>query len=658
MNRTVAPNHRRQEGQAFVMIALMTLVILGAIGLAVDGGIAYYYNAAAERAAAAGALSGAVFMPSQFSPSQAVPSGSGYDATDRAIVAATRNGFPTTSAITCSTSCSATGPNGVTVTTAPIAGSDNKLQVTVSRTVSAFFMSQWGLASYTVSRTAIATYLPPIKVGQSGSSVGSTVSQLGTGGSHYYFLRTEGWATDRGQGDAYTPSGTGCSVSCPSDDNHQISAYATTDSADPTLPAEGGYNFMVTVPAGSTAQIQVYNAAFAPDGNVNGVNYCENWKTGFAGHACSAGGAYYMHEDDCCGFSYSSSGYPDPTGATFSAMKYTIFSAPSVFIRNTDTVLSQILVKPVDASCWQTGGACSTIGYSDVNTGKFIQQKYNGATGAPTNMLAYHAWMNVGGYAPDTTCVGACSGNNEAESALIKYTPGKGPIAALTAGTYRLRIDTLEYNGANPCNPYPTTCTGKSAAHKGFALRVQDGTGANPCASCTISALDDMALYTPITTAAGGSFPLQIFQLPPDYAGQLISFDIYDAGDMSGTGSIYLGLIDPTTNNLVVEPAGGASANVYDCAFQRSNYPASCSVVGTFANPNGVEQVVTNGNTFLGNNKWYHFDVPIPSTYAPGANPANWWWSLRYRTTANVSSTDTITITVNLKGNPAHLLQS
>lgn len=651
-SRNSLPIRRRQAGQAVVIIAFMILVILGAVGLAVDGGIAYYYNASAERAAAAAALSGVVFMPYQFTPAQALPAASGNDATDRAITAARRNGFSTTSGIVCGgTSCSATGPGGLSITVSSLAGFDNKLQVNVTKSVNTFFMGLFGLQSYNVSRTAIATYLPPLKLGQPGGQVGSSVSQLGTA-NNFYFLRTEGWATDRGQGDGYTPSPTCGGPACPTNDVHQLSAYANTDNADPSLPGEGGYNYMITVPSGSSATIQIYNAAFAPDGNVNGVNYCENFQIGFPGHACSSGGSYFMHEDDCCSFAYG-------TNTTYSAMKYTIFNAPSVFIRSSDTVLSQMLVKPVDASCWQINApTCPVIQYNDVNTGKNIQQKYDPVTGAPQNMLAYHAWMNVGGYVPDNTCVGVCGPGFEKESTLISYTPGKGPIGALGPGTYRLRIDTLEYNGANPCSPYPTSCTGQSYAHKGLAVRVMDGTGAASCGGCTLSALDDMAIYTPIALPGGGAFTLPVFQLPPDYAGQTVSADIFDAGDMSGSGQIYLGFVDPTTNALVVEPAGGQSANVFDCGSQRSNYPASCANIGSYANPSGVEQLVTNGASLLGDNKWYHYDIPIPSTYAPGANPNNWWWRLQYRTTGSVTATDTITITLNLKGNPAHLLQS
>jgi len=64
---------RKQSGQAVVIIAFMLVVLIGLIGLAVDGGIGYYYNNLAERAAGAAALSGVVFMPGQFTPSQAIP---------------------------------------------------------------------------------------------------------------------------------------------------------------------------------------------------------------------------------------------------------------------------------------------------------------------------------------------------------------------------------------------------------------------------------------------------------------------------------------------------------------------------------------------------------------------------------------------------------
>ena len=339
MNKTQFLSPKSQAGQAIVLIALMIIVLFGAVGLAVDGGIAYYYNSSAERAAASAALAGVIFMPKQFVAADSVPLLAGNDATERAVAAAKRNGFTV-------------GVNNTTVTvsryTDPVSGTvqDESLQVTVKRDVQTFFMQLFGFPTVTVSRTAVAQYLKPLKLGEpcvfppGDCHTGSTVSQLGNGG--FYFLRTEGWSTDRGQGDAYTPNpNSGCG-SCPSTDVHSISGNASTDVADPSLPGPGGYNYILTVPVGYTAQIQVYNAAFAPESNGGaGHNFCENWLTG-PGRQCTAAGAnYYMHEDDTAPFG---------TPGLYSAMQYTIFDSPSVFIRSSDTIKSQMKVRPVDAS--------------------------------------------------------------------------------------------------------------------------------------------------------------------------------------------------------------------------------------------------------------------------------------------------------------------
>ena len=667
MSKTQFFSPKSQAGQAIILIAFMIIVLFGAVGLAVDGGIGYYYNIGAERAAASAALAGVIFMPRQLTPASSIPVGAGNDATDRALVGARRNGF------NAAANCAPFGPNNITVCvgpyTDPVTGKvqDESLQVTVSRSVPTFFMQLFGIPSFKVSRTAVAQYLKPLKLGEpclfppSGPGdchTGSTVSALGTTG--FYFLRTEGWSTDRQQGDAYTPNpNSGCGA-CPSTDVHQISGANGTEVADPSLPNPGGYNYVLTVPPGYTAQIQVYNAAFAPDSNGSGPNYCENWMTGKPGHTCSPGGNYSLHEHDTA---------PYGTPALYSAMQYTIFNAPGVFIRNSDTIMSQMVVYPVDASNWKVAlpGAPT---YADINNaGKTITQQYNAVTGAPTNMTAYHGWMNVGGYVPNATCappvIGApgiaCLGANESEAAVIQYRPARGPIGALGPGNYRLRIDTLNADGS--------ISPGGTQAHKGLAVRVMDGGGAGICGAaatpCTLSALDDLAIFTPISTAAGGTFRLPIFAVPSLYAGLTIGVDIYDLGDVNaGGGSAYVGFVDPVTCNLFSEPAGGNTAIVYDLAQQRSNLGTGAQViVQPFPPGTPVETVTNNAGFQPWNGHWLHFEIPIPSTYAPGAITAcdptgQGYWSLQYRTTAGVTAVDTFTLTLNLLGNPAHILKS
>jgi hypothetical protein len=621
---------RSQAGQAIVLIVFMMIVLIAGVGLAVDAGVGYYYNTATERAAAAAALAGVIFMPNQFGGSQAngpdtsVPAGAGNDATDRAITEARRNGFDVGDVT-----------HGVRVTPAPVPGSSNKLQVTVSRTAPTFFMSMFGISSFTVQRVAIATYVPPIQIGQPGNQIGSTVSQLGSTG--FYFMRTEGYSTDRGQGDAFTPNNSpagGCSA-CPSSDVHALSNVTGIEIIDPTLPSRGGYNFRISVPTGQTARVQVYNAAFAPDDNPGPPstppNFCENAAPASALHVCSPGGNYYLHETDCCGFNYG-------TASSTSAMQYTLMTAPNVFVRASDRKLTQMIVDPLDARNF----SASPPTYVDFATGSTITQAFN-ADGSPANGQAYHSWMDIAGHVIDARDQGS-----------IRYRAGFGPLAGpIGAGQYRLRVDTLEYDGSLPP---PNGGTSNSGAHKGFAVRVMDGTGLNPCAGCTISAVRDMAIFTPVTLTTPGAFQVPLFQLPPDYAGKTVSIYLYDMGDMNGSGAIYVGLIDPRTNALLDLTGSGRTASIYDIGTSLSNSGTAASSL--LSSPTIVEQLVTNGSSKIADNKWYQYDVPIPNNYNPGPNPANWWWSLQYRTTGSVTAADTVTVTIGLKGNPAHLLQS
>src|SRR6267143_5132918 len=352
---------RSQAGQAIVVVALMIVVLIGGIGLAVDGGLGYYYNNQAERAAGAAALSGVIFMPGQFTPAQAVPAASGNDATDRAIVEARRNGFD-----------NADVANAVTVTAAVVPGFDNKLSVTVTRRVRTFFMGLFGISTFNVSRTAIATYLPPLSLGQPGTQVGSVTSALGSGGNNYFFPRTEGWSTDRVQGDAFTPNPAGGSLGV-SSDVHAISRTQGSDTVDAALPNRGGYNYLVNLPNGG--YIQVYNAIFAPDNctssaqAANGTYYCPSRNGGHGGSLpaseswagagptyhnncdnhiklpgnkqldeCSPGQSYYLHEEDSMDLNSYGSSQKD----LYSTMEYTVYTVNTTCIRASDAEISKV----------------------------------------------------------------------------------------------------------------------------------------------------------------------------------------------------------------------------------------------------------------------------------------------------------------------------
>ena len=606
---------KAKRGQAIVLMALMLMFVLaGGVGLGVDALIGYVQSLAAERAAAAAALAGVVYMPNQFTSPPV------NNATEKALAIAKQNGFDT---------ADVANAIGVDPERVAIPGSNppayyaNKFQVTVTKRVQVYFMQLLGFSTYMVSRTAVATYLPPITLGQPGGQIGATTSQLGTA-NNYYFMRTEGWGVDRQQGDAFTPNPAfefNAPLNPPSTDVHQISTAQGSEPADASLPSRGGYNYLITIPSGG-GYIQIYNAAFAPDGGPNGSsgphNNCDNVKP----MVCSSGGSYYLHEED---------GITDFTNAQlFSASRYTLFSVTNQFIRSSDVKLTQTTVYPVDATKWNL----NPPQYKNVNTGATITQTYD-AQGNPTNMSIYHNWIDVPTY----------SGSNDAGLVSLNQYGNPGSYLTggmLVAGTYRLRVDNLEHDGDMPGNQ-------PNASHKAYAVRVLDSNRNLCTTSCSLGAWNDMSWYTPIATQ---TFKLPLFQLPPYYAGKTVTVDIWDPGDISGAGNVYIDIIDPVTNAIATSATG---VKIYDLGVQRSN-------AGTLISAPGNTQatvLATSNNTVYYNGHWLHFEIPVASTWNPGNNPANWWWSLQYRTNlANGSvAIDTVTVAVGMKGNPAHLLQ-
>ena len=604
---------RGKAGQAIVLLALTGTLMIGGVGVAVDLAVGYMYSIAAERAASAAALSGVVFMPNQFTSAQAIPAGSRNDATDRAIDEAKRNGFDP-----------ANTQEGVVVVPAVISGRSNQLRVTVAKQAPVFFMQLFGFRPYLVARTAVAAYLPPISLGQPGSQAGSSLGELGR--TRFFFTREEGWATGRTQGDAYTPTPAG------SNDVHQLSYTNGTEPRDLTVADRGGYDYRVTVPSsGPGGVVQVYNAAFAPDGTGGTANFCDNNNQNPAARTCAIGGNNWFHEDDSGPFAFG-------TAANYTAMRYTLYRINNAFIRGSDELLSQLTVLPIDARNWNGASNQYTI-MGGPNAGKTVDQQYSG--GLPSNMLIYHNWVDVTSY----------TGLNDGGLVSLRTTPALNNYligGALVAGTYRLRVDSLDNNAAS--------FTGASnGAHKGYAVRAVNGdVNRTACATCQVAGWNEICFFTPFDAGPGGSFTMNLFQLTPDYAGLTVAIDIYDVGDISSSnGRVVINILDPS--GAVATSTQGV--NIYDLGVQRSNLQSgNYTVIASAQNGNQIASFVatdtSNGTTR--NGRWVHVELPVPSGYNPP--PGQYWWSMQYVTGAGTVAVDTVTVAVGLKGGPVHLL--
>jgi hypothetical protein len=618
------PGRRSAKGQAMAIFALVSVLLFVVAGLAVDAGTSYLTSNKIERAAAAAALAGVAYLPGDYP-----------DAQNAALVEAARDGF--------SNNCPG---SPCVVTSQP---QTNELKVTISVSVSTIFLRIVGFGNHTVVRSETAQYLPPISLGQPGSQQGADISGLGVTG---YFEREEGWGNPRSEGDAFTPTpnqnnsscGPSASDSCnasSSPDYHAISAADGTVAKDATLNYQGGSNYLIALPPGSSADVQIYNPAFAPD-------------------ACGGGSTappYCYHEND------TSFGGTGSVCTEYSAMEYTLFSVQTLSSRSGDTKVGQEVFYPYNATNLPTsytwfvpGGSCPTA-----------------TTVSGFTPSTYHQWISALNYSPAATN----------DKNLVKTTASLGgyisnPAGATVTKYYRLEVDSLQWNGTPSCAATAGPCAlpdstvanggnGYSDAHKGYAVRlVTPSTSA--CTSCgTVSAMDDMTVFTPVNGASSPQFAIPLFSVDPTaYAGQTINVDLFDVGDVGG-GAAYVGLREPdgttwASANSITDlgadlagsspPSGGGNVNAISGGWPVGG--AACTA---------CYQTAGSGGGAIYQGQWVQIQITIPASFtAPGGvactttGTSNCYWSLVYDVASSAVAGDTFSVEVGFDGSPDHLL--
>jgi nitrate reductase NapE component len=614
------PARRRQRGQSLVIFSLVAVVLFGVIGFAVDGGFSFFVSDRLERGAMAASLAGVTNMPNY--------STAPNDAVDTAVKAAGLNGWANGGA----TNVAITVSQVLEPPPAP-AGTyfRNRLSVTIAADVPVFFMKLLGFGTHRESRTVVAEYLRPITFGQPGNQIGSDLTSLGSG-NNYYFMRSEGWGTDRGQGDAYGPNPSdwgGGWTSVPNTDVHSLSATALTDtSSNPgggvTLPARGGQNYQIYVPNGQSGYVQVYNPVFAPDNGAtaaNGYNYHED-DTDFpeTGTGCNHGGS--QGTSPCAG----------PSNVQqWPIMSYTLFSSPNPFDHTADVWLSNLTVKSIDAA-------------NSPSTGKYAVAGTTSPLFALGTLQSYHQWIDIAKPPSD-------SQDTALETLQQPTAMDAISSASPTGSTFRLRVDQLDNLTGDP-GANGRGQGANSQAHKGYSVRISG------CAGCTVTALDDVTLYTPVK--GGGAFQMPLVSIPPEYAGRTFSLFIYDLGDVGcnppGQCSNVVSVLRP---NGVGNPE--VTAGTSDGVFEGQSGEAQATYANIVAGPGSASvqtQDPNNNPHNIYNGKWLRFDVVVPTDYATSdidqANPATWFWNLSYSTALDAG--DTFTANLGYTGAPVHIV--
>jgi hypothetical protein len=660
----IRPSRRSAKGQAMAIFALVSVLLFVVAGLAVDAGTSYLTSNRVERAAAAAALAGVAYLP-----------GDQADAQNAALVEAARDGFANAGSGG-GTTCTPANSYPCVLTTFP---ATNKMTVQITVQVSTIFLRIVGFGSHLVVRSETAEYLPPISLGQPGSQQGSALqaagciglanycsspsSGLGSSGN-YYFEREEGWGNPRSEGDPFTPSpdesSNGCGPSgtdpCTADaspDYHQISAEANTVTPDATLNYQGGSNYLIAVPAGQSADVQIFNPAFAPD-------TCGDSTTG----------QYCFHENDGS-FDGASAPYTD-----YSAMEYTLYQVGTLSSRSADTKVSQEVFYPYDATCLSVAAGTSPCPASPAHSYTYFPHcgactptatVVNSTTGPST----YHQWVSAINYAP------VSGGDTALFSHQFANTLGGSGYLTNCGGCvtkyFRLEVDTVQWNGnptcaanVGPCAYITTGTDTASEAHKGYAVRLISDVGspspitlgtitpaaAAGCGSCgTVSAMDDMTLYTPVNGATATQFSIPLFNVDASYAGQTLNIDLFDIGDVGG-GPAYVGLQEPdgvtwapeTSMSDLGASLGGASppsggSNVSSLG----TWPGGGSCSACF-------QTASSGGGAIYQGQWVQIQMQVPQSFTAG------YWNLVYDVSAAAVAGDTFGVEVSFNGTPDHLL--
>lgn len=161
---------RRSRGQSLVIFALSFTALLGFAGLAVDALRAFDLYARMQRAAEAGALAAALYMPTYYNT---VRPGDVDSAISRASKEVVKNGFGVVLAYNAS-AC----PNPVTaieVAVCQVTGRTTDVRVTITERLDLALLGTLGIQAVTISASAEAGYVDPVGLGSVENYIGDAI---------------------------------------------------------------------------------------------------------------------------------------------------------------------------------------------------------------------------------------------------------------------------------------------------------------------------------------------------------------------------------------------------------------------------------------------------------------------------------------------------
>jgi hypothetical protein len=198
--------------------------------------------------------------------------------------------------------------------------------------------------------------------------------------------------------------------------------------------------------------------------------------------------------------------------------------------------------------------------------------------------------------------------------------------SGLAAGTYEVEVSTT--------NPNNSAINSSTNAENMFSLLAVGGGSPN------IYGQSRMAVYNNL--ASGGQ---QFYMAKVDQttgAGKTLAIDLFDVGDVGGDS--YLQILSP-------DGTGGTQKLVTNFSYTSD---ANCTGTSDSCTGTGRSQIQTylSGKQAF-NNTWIHISIPLGTSYGSTGLWQGGWWQIKY---VVAKGNDTTTWSVNVRGNPVHLV--
>lgn len=488
-----------------------------------------------------------------------------------------------------------TAGSGLTVTVNPNPANDRQLDVTITAPVQTFFVRLFGINQWTVTRQARAGYQLPVPMGSPEAFYG--VNCLAT------------------------PSNTTCAEKTAIAGANSTTVYTHGSwGAIQSTGAEHGYGDAYT-PFGDcrwnghgctpSLGTNTYGGT-NPDFDPTGYNYAVE---------LPAGGDVYIFDPTACETGQTPSGSWFGTGDHWNAQGPLSVSTYYDLYNMTNSPLDYAAQPHVASS------------------GDLFAQEYqtdqSGTYGTPPS-------MKDPSNDPVPVPLGDCREGKIKSPAIGGYWHDKWwklNTSALVAGTYRVNIRSAALGAGNAGADFEND----------FSI---EGVGSG---APRVYGLGRIVTYNVMPQP--GTQVFYLAQIGPENAGKTMEIDLFDIGDIGGTGTL-----------TIQSPDGSTGSTKYnDASFSYTGDP-NCNISSIACSGSGVSSIEVKdsggGNRF--NDTWLTIRIKLPSNYGcsataptapclkPSGETQQGWWKISYKTSAGAN--DTTTWRVSLVGNPVHLV--